>query len=403
MHDAPAPPPFDLVVAGAGIVGLAAALAVRREGGRVALCDPGLAGRADRTLRAVAVAAGPRRFLAALGVWDAVAPGAQPITAMDLTDAPPGALPAPVFLGFAGEVAAGEPMAHMVRHDDLRDALRTACAAAGVASRPWAVGSFARTPDALDIAGPGAARLAGRLLVVADGGGSRLREAAGIGVVARDYDQAAVVATLAHGRDHGGRAVQHFLPGGPLALLPMRDDDGTRHRTSIVWTERRPEAERLAGLDAPAFVAALEERVGHGLGDLRLEDRPQALPLRLSVARTLVAPRLALAGDAARTIHPLAGQGLNLGLRDAAALAAATGEALRLGLDPGAPDVLSAYQRARRADALAMAAATDLLNRLFSNDSAPLRLIRDLGLGLVDRSPGLKRWFMTEAAGRQSP
>lgn len=394
------PAPFDLVVAGAGIVGLATALAVRRRGARVVLCDPALAGPAARTLRAVAVAAGPRRFLASLGVWDAVAPGAQSIAAMDLTDAPPGALPAPVFLGFAGETAAGEPIAHMVLHDDLRDALRAACAAAGVMLRPCAATGFEPTPDTLEVIGAGAERLAGRLLVAADGGRSYLREAAGIGVVARDYDQAAVVATLAHDRDHGGRAVQHFLPGGPLALLPMRSDDGTGRRTSIVWTERRPEAERLAGLDAPAFVAALERLIGHGLGSMRLEDRPQRLPLRLSLARTLVAPRLALVGDAARTIHPLAGQGLNLGLRDAAALADAVGEALRLGLDPGAPDVLKTYERARRADAVAMAVATDLLNRLFSNDSAPVRLIRDLGLGLVDRAPGLKRWFMTQAAGR---
>ena len=241
--------------------------------------------------------------------------------------------------------------------------------------------------------------LRARLLVAADGGRSRLREAAGIGTVGWDYRQSAIVATLSHERSHEGRATQHFLPAGPLAILPLRAPDGSPRRFSLVWTESPAEAARLVALAPAAFVTALEARIGFENGALKLEDRPSAHPLRLALPRRLVADRFALVGDAARTIHPLAGQGLNLGLRDAAALAEGAAEALSLGLDPGAPAVLGAYERARRFDAVAMAAVTDSLNRLFANRTLPVRLLRDLGLGLVDRLPALKELFIRDAAG----
>ena len=403
---------LDVLVAGGGIAGLAFAAALRRAApmSRVAVADPGFAapgGAASagerRTLRAVAVAAGSRRFLDALGAWDAVAASAQPMVEMVITDSRENDAPRPVFLDFDGEAEPGEPFAHMVFQDDLRAAVLDAARRAGVELRPDRVAGFARDGTAaLAVAvGPG---LAGagprtRLLVAADGGRSRLREAAGIGTVGWDYDQSGIVATLAHEIPHDGRATQHFLPGGPLAVLPMRAADGSERRFSLVWSAPHAEAARLVALPPDAFVAALEERIGFAFGALTLEDRPAAYPLRLVLPRGLVGERFALLGDAARTIHPLAGQGLNLGLRDAAALAERVAEPLNLGLDPADPQALAAYERARRFDAVLMAGATDGLNRLFSNDSLPARVLRDVGMGLVDRVPALKRFFIRDASG----
>ena len=397
------PRAVDIAVAGAGIVGLASALAVRLEAAlpaSVMVRDASL-GEPDRPrgLRAVAIAAGSRRFLTRLGVWDSVVRAAQPIRTMELTDTRVGAVPPPVFLSFGGDVAPGEPFAYMVPQDDLHGALLTACRQAGVILDARRVGDLTVRGDgvALDPSGP--APVTARLLVAADGGRSTVRERMGIRTTGWDYGQCAIVATLSHAEPHGGRAIQHFLPGGPLALLPMRAADGSERRISIVWTEDETEAARLVALPEAAFLAALEARIGPALGALALEDRPTAFPLRVTLARDLVGPRLALAGDAARTIHPLAGQGLNLGLRDAEVLAAAIVGAIDLGLDPGSTRLLAAYQRDRRPDSVALAATTDLLNRLFSNDHGPLRTIRDIGLGLVDRAPGLKRLLMREAAG----
>ncbi len=400
-----APPErFDVAVAGAGVVGLALALAVRLGAAprpTVAVYDPDLADRPARSrgLRAVAVTAGSRRFLDRVGVWAALDRQAQPITGMVLSDAPAEAVPRVVALTLRGEVGGGEPFAQMVLHDAIRDALAAACAAAGVALRPRGIEAFEQAGDALGLRTGEAEPVRARLLVASDGGRSRLRERAGIPTVGWDYNQSALVATVGHGREHDGTAVQHFMPNGPLALLPMLAGDGSRRRTSLVWVERPVEAGRLAGLDEAGFTSALQTRIGHGLGTLRLEDRPVALPLRLSFARRLAGPRLALVGDAARTIHPLAGQGLNHGLKDAAALAGAVLDALKLGLDPGDPAVLDAYARARRPDSVTIAAATDLLNRLFGSDNPVVRLARTVGLGLTDRSPVAKRLLMWQAAG----
>ena len=393
----------DIVIAGGGIAGLALAMSVRRAwaGAAVAVCDPLIGpdhagGR--RNLRAVAVATGSRRFLEKLGVWGAVAVSAQPMTEMVITDSRKDDAPRPVYLDFAGEAEAGEPFAHMVFSDDLRRALLAACEAAGVRAIAARVDRFRPETGVLAVETTGEA-LRARLLVAADGGRSRLRELAGIRSVGWDYSQAGIVATVSHAIPHGGRATQHFLPPGPLAILPLRAEDGTERRFSLVWTEEAAEAARLAALPGPLFLEALENRIGYEFGALTLEDVPTAHPLRLVLPRGLVKHRFALLGDAARTIHPLAGQGLNLGLRDAAVLTELMTDRLSLGLDPGDPDVLDAYERARRFDSLIMAGATDGLNRLFSNDNLPARLMRDLGLGLVDRMPGLKRTFMRDAAG----
>lgn len=398
------PDGFDVVVAGSGIAGLALALSLRQAPApraTVAVCDPALHPDrpATRGLRALAVTAASRRMLQRLGVWRALEAHAQPMTAMVLTDAPPGATPRPVFLDIEDDVAPGEPFASMVFHDVLRDALLEACGQAGVQLRPHAIEDFTPRMSQIALRGTGGEALTARLLVAADGSHSRLRERAGIRSVGWDYGQSGIVATLAHEREHGGRAIQHFLPHGPLALLPMRAEDGSGRRSSLVWSERSDDARRLIGMSDTAFLDALRAVIGHELGALRLEDRPSAHPLRVSLAREVVGERLALVGDAAHTVHPLAGQGLNLGLKDVAVLAAAIGETMQLGLDPGSPALLQAYGRARRADTAAMAATTDLLNRLFSNNSTPLRLLRDMGLSLVDRAPGLKRLLVREAAG----
>lgn len=234
----------------------------------------------------------------------------------------------------------------------------------------------------------------GALLVGADGAQSAVRAAVGLQTVGRNYGRSAIVATLGHELPHGGVAVQHFLPSGPFAMLPL-----TGLRSSIVWTERTEDARAALSLDPEDFLAEIERRFGHGLGGFTLLDRPAAYPLQLQLSRRFVAPRTALIGDAARVMHPLAGQGLNLAFRDLAALVDCLAEPVRLGLDVGAASWLANYQSARLFDSVAMAAATDGLHRLFSNDVGLLRSLRDLGLGLVDRAPRLKRRLVGEAAG----
>jgi 2-octaprenyl-6-methoxyphenol hydroxylase len=234
--------------------------------------------------------------------------------------------------------------------------------------------------------------IAARLLVAADGAGSGIRQRAGIATHGWDYGQSGIVTTVAHERDHGGRAEEHFLPGGPFAILPLKGK-----RSSIVWTETTAEADRIVALPDAEFHAELEQRFGLHLGEITAVGARLAFPLGFAVARTFVAERIALVGDAAHVIHPVAGQGLNMGLKDVAALAEVIVDAARLGIDPAT--VLERYQRWRRFDTMAMGVATDGLNRLFSNHSEVLRAVRDLGLGVVDRLPVLKRMFIREAAG----
>jgi 2-octaprenyl-6-methoxyphenol hydroxylase len=230
--------------------------------------------------------------------------------------------------------------------------------------------------------------------VAADGRTSRLREAAGIGVVGWTYAQVGIVATVGHKRPHRGRAVQHFLPSGPFAILPLPGN-----RACITWTEEEQEGRRIAALDDAGFLVEVEKRFGFRLGEIELLGLRGLWPLEMHLARALAAPRLALIGDAAHVVHPIAGQGLNLGLRDVAALTEVVADAARLGLDIGSAIVLARYERWRRTDAAISAAAFDGLNRLFSNDWAVLRTARSAGLGIVERLPALKQFFVAEAAG----
>lgn len=400
-----------LIVAGGGIPGLTLALALAQAHGpalAVAVHDPALAAGTGRHRgRAYAVAAGGRRMLAALGIWEHLGAAAEPITEMVISDSRLADPVRPVFLSFGQEARMeadaedGAPFAHMVEAEPLVAALIEACREAGVALVARGLARTAVAGDGIRAVAPDGTAETADLVVAADGARSRLREAAGIGWVGWSYPQSGIVATIGHDRPHGGRAYEHFLPSGPFAVLPLADGGALGHRSSIVWTERSRDVAALLDGAADEVLGEIERRFTPELGRLALEAGPHAYPLAFGIARSFRGPRLALLGDAAHVIHPIAGQGLNLGLADAAALAEAVTGALRLGLDPGSASVLQEYERARRFDTLAMGAATDGLNRLFSNDALPLRLARDLGLGLVDRMPGLKRFFIGEAAASQ--
>jgi 2-octaprenyl-6-methoxyphenol hydroxylase len=401
----PAPPDHrsDVLIAGGGFAGFALAIALRQALGEnftVTLTDPELGraeadpDRAGGDVRASAIAAAPRRMFEALGVWEAIAAEAQPILDMAITDSRVDDAVRPVFLTFAGEVEPGEPFAHMVENGALVAALAARAAVDGVVLIKASIADFTAGPSGVNAVLCNGATVHTRLLVAADGARSRLRERAGIPVSGWSYGQSAIVTTVAHERGHEGRAEEHFLPAGPFAILPLR-----HNRSSIVWTERTGEALRIAALPDAEFHGELEKRFGLALGDIAVAGPRRTFPLGLWVAKSFVAERLALIGDAAHVIHPIAGQGLNMGLRDVAALAEAVVDAVRLGTDPGDDSVLTRYQRWRRFDTMTMCVSTDGLNRLFSNPSDVLRLVRDIGLGAVERMPALKRLFIREAAG----
>ncbi|MFZ0065692.1 MAG: ubiquinone biosynthesis hydroxylase [Pseudolabrys sp.] len=388
---------IEVAVGGAGFAGLALAIALRQALGdpfAVTVIDPTLAHAQSKDPRASAIAAAARRLFEAIDVWDAVAPNAQPILDMVVTDSKLDDAVRPTFLTFGGDVEEGEPFAHMVENRHLVDALATKARDLGVDLRAGAVSGFENAGNVVDVSLADGEVISARLLVGADGAHSLIRERAGIATHGWNYDQSAIVTTIAHEREHNGRADEHFLPAGPFAILPL-----TGKRCSIVWTENTREAQRIVALPDDEFHKELEKRFGLQLGDLKVIGPRRAFPLGLFTARTFIGDRLALIGDAAHIIHPIAGQGLNMGLRDVAALAEAIADAARLGLDPGGPDVLERYQRWRRFDTMTMGIATDGLNRLFSNHSDVLRLARDIGLGLVERMPALKRMFIREAAG----
>ena len=286
------------------------------------------------------------------------------------------------------------PLAYMAFNDDVTAALRAAAEAAGIERISGAVEGFAAGPFVAALTLAGGREIRARLVVAADGARSKLRTLADIATTGWPTGQSGIVATIGHERDHEGRAEQHFLPAGPFAMLPLKG-----RFSSIVWNERPEEAERLCAAPEAEFIEELERRFSPRLGALRRVGEARAFPLEFRFARRYVADRLALIGDAAHLVHPLAGQGLNLGLRDVAALAEVAVERLRLGLDPGAREPLAEYQRRRRFDALTSGLGMDAMNRLFSNDFATLRSLRDLGLRVVDRAGPIKRGLIAEAAG----
>ena len=388
----------DVIVAGGGLVGPALALALAGAGFRVTVLDREPAARRaapEFDGRAYAIALGSSRLLQALGVWQAVAGQAQPISDITVDEG----------------VARGRPLLHfdpreldegrvgwIVEDRFLRGALLAAMAAAeGVEHRaPAEVAGLARDGASARVRLADGSEIAAPLVVACDGRRSGLAALAGIRRLRWDYGQTGLVNAIAHTRPHEGVAHQSFFAGGPFAVLPLPGN-----RSSLVWSEETREAERLTGLDDAAFTAEVAARVGPRLGNIALAGRRWAYPLDLSLASAYAAPRLALAGDAAHGVHPIAGQGLNIGLRDVASLTEVLVDAARIGEDIGSGLVLERYQQWRRFDATVMALGMDVLNRLFSNANPLLRLARDTGLAAVNRLGGLRRTFMREAAGME--
>ncbi|MCS6922241.1 MAG: UbiH/UbiF/VisC/COQ6 family ubiquinone biosynthesis hydroxylase [Elioraea sp.] len=351
--------------------------------------------------RAYAIARSSRDVLAQAGVWARLGSNPCPITRIRVSDGRPGERASPLTLTFDAPEAEVDAFGWMVEARHLRIALNAhlpripglavfAPARATLMQRD-ATGVCLRLDDSTTITA--------RLLVAAEGRESATREAAGIPVTRWDYRQDAMVCAVRHERPHEHAAIEHFLPAGPFAILPLPGEGGDGRTSAVVWTEGRAEAERLWRLDPVRFGRELRRRFGDHWGAVRPVGLRWRYPLGALLAHRYTDTRLALVGDAAHGIHPIAGQGLNLGFRDVGALARLVIDAVRAGRDPGAPDLLAAYQAERRPANLLMLAATDALDRLFSNDFAALRLVRDLGLAAVDRMPRLKRVFMRTAMG----
>ncbi|MGY6410906.1 MAG: FAD-dependent monooxygenase [Alkalilacustris sp.] len=392
-HDA------DVLIVGGGLNGPLLGLALVRAGLRVGVVDAlPVARRAaeDFDGRSYALALASVRMLKALGLWAAVDADAQPILAVRAADGRPGEAPSPLHLSLDHAEIEEGPLGAMVEDRHLRRALLAAMEAAPGLTHHAGTRVVAQEvgPAGVTLRLEGGGVLRGRLLVGCDGRDSGTARRAGIRRVGWRYGQTALVCAISHEKPHQGVAQQVFLPGGPLAVLPL-----TQNRSSIVWSEAEAVAAGIAGLDDAGYLAALKLRLGDGFGAIGLVGKRWAYPLSLSLATRFVGERLALAGDAAHGIHPIAGQGLNLGFRDVAALAEVLTEAQRRGEDIAAPAVLARYQTWRRFDATAMAMATDGFNRLFSNDNGLLRGLRDLGMGMAGSVPALRRAFMRQAAG----
>lgn len=396
----------DVVIAGAGIAGATLALALARGGLQAVLVDPvafdaQLAPTFDGRASAISFAA--YRQWRALGLADAFDPHAQRIEQILVTDGhAPGAAsgaPPPVFLRFdAAEIAErsdGEPLGYLLENRRIRAALAEAVGEAGIqVLAPARVSACATGARGAAVTLADGRTLVAPLVVGAEGRGSVIREAAGIGAIGWDYRQTGVVATVKLARPHGGVAYEFFLPSGPFAILPLTDD-----RASLVWTESVRRGQALAGARPEVFHAHLQRRFGDFVGEARVEGPVFTYPLSLQLAERLVAPRVALLGDAAHAVHPIAGQGLNLGLKSAAALAETIVEAARLGEDIGAETVLERYAAWRRFDTATLAVGMDLFVRLFSSDNTLLRLARGAGMAAVNRIGPARRFFMHEAGG----
>ncbi len=388
----------DVAIVGGGLVGMSLAIALSSAGLRIAVIDlePPLTTVTDAfDGRASAIAWGSQRVLTGLGIWDGLAPHAAPILDIRVSDGE-----SRLFLHYDHRDVADHALGFIVENRYIRRVLHARAAALPnlVRIAPARVETMDQQPGETLLGLTGDRHVAARLIVGCDGKRSFVRREAGIAVFEHRYAQTGIVATVRHAMPHANVAHERFLPAGPFAMLPLPDRDGA-HRSSIVWTERADLAPLLMALDDAAFVVEITRRFGPWLGALDIEGQRWAYPLELVQAARYIGPRVALAGEAAHAIHPIAGQGLNLGLRDVSALAECIVDAARLGLDIGALDVLERYERWRQVDSVMLMAVTDGLNRLFSNDLAPIRLARDLGLAAVDRIAPLKRLLMRHAMG----
>ena len=400
----------ELVIAGGGLNGMLLAVACAGAGLSTIVIDrqDPAAMTADRfDGRTSAIAYGSRLVFDGIGLWPAIESDAEPIREIRVADDD-----SPLFLHYDHrELAPGTnkpaPLGYIVENRVLRRALfdRAVTLPSLKLFAPRAVVAMEASDTGAAVTLEDGTRLRTRLVAAADGQNSPLRRAAGIGTVEWRYRQTGIVTTVRHERPHGGIAVEHFLPAGPFAILPMTDDSSEdaaharRGRSSIVWTEDADLAPRLLALPDAEFASELRARFGDFLGTIELVGPRWSYPLALMQAERYVGRRLALVGEAAHVIHPIAGQGLNIGIRDIAALAEIVIDARRLGLDIGDPSLLERYERWRRSDALLLAAVTDGLNRLFSNRIVPVKLARDVGLAIVNRLPPLKRLLMQHAMG----
>ena len=389
----------DIVIVGGGLNGPALGVALAQAGLRVTVVDARPAGaRAEAGFdgRAYALALASKRLLSVIGVWPRLEAKVQPILQIKASDGVAGQGPAPFFLTFDHAELEEGPMGFMAEDRHLYAAFLAAMAESGVQLISGeTVVSQEVTAGGVVVELASGRRISARVLVGCDGRASGVAQRAGIGRTGWGYGQTALVTAIRHEKDHHGVAQQFFMPSGPLAILPLPGG----HLSSIVWSETDAQAAALQALPDEAYLAALRPRFGDFLGEISLAGERFTYPLNLTLANSFVADRVALVGDAAHGVHPIAGQGLNLGLRDVGALAQVLIEAQRRGEDIGAADVLERYQRWRRFDSTALALGMDAVNRLFSNDNPLLRLGRDLGLGVVNAVPGLRRGFMRQAAG----
>ena len=384
----------DIVIIGSGMIGATLAIALGSAGLRVVLIDrlnPKTMIDVPFDGRASAVAYASYRALSSIGAWTFMAEEAQPILDIRVSEGN-----STLFLHYDHRELGDAPLGYMLENRHLRRGLFDAISEIADISlfapseldelQRMDSGVFARLSDGQTIKG--------RLAVAADGRASPIREAAGICSRGWSYAQSGIVCTVAHERPHRGVAHERFLPAGPFAILPL-----TGNRASLVWTEPSSVADHLMALDEPAFCEELRERIGKFLGDTEITGPRWSYPLSMHNADSYTAEKLALIGDAAHAMHPIAGQGLNLGFRDVAALAEVVIDAARIGQDIGAREVLARYEKWRRFDSLTLLAVTDGLNRLFSNDVGAVRAVRDLGLAAVNRVPQLKRFLMRHARG----
>lgn len=389
----------DILIVGGGLNGPALALAMAQTGHSVTLIDampPDVSQGDDFDGRGYALALASQRLLDQIGVWTHVGENAQPMLEIKVTDGHVGQGPSPFFLHFDHHEIEEGPMGYMVEDRYLRRAFAQALQSEPRISLISAARVVGQDVDAtgVTITLDSGEALRGRLLIGCDGRRSGTAERAGIKRTGWDYNQTALVCAIQHEKPHGGVAHQFFMPAGPLAILPLPGN-----RSSIVWSERADTAEAIQTLGDAEYLQALRPRFGDFLGDISLAGKRFTYPLGLTLANSFVAERVALVGDAAHGMHPIAGQGLNAGLRDVGALAEVLTQATRRGEDLGAQLVLERYQQWRKFDTTAVVAATDVFNRLFSNENPLLRVGRDIGMGVISKLPSLQRGFIREAAG----
>lgn len=384
----------DVVIVGGGMVGLTAAIGLACHGFDVAVVDR--APKGDLTAveydgRSSALAFATCRMLEALGIWRHMHPYAQPINEIRVSDGP-----SLLHLHFDHKALGDGPLGNMVENRHTRIALFERVAELDNIHLflEESVDDIECTRDSASVRLASGIEITARLLMGADGRGSLVRKTANIPVSTFDYQQHGIVCSIEHEIAHQGIAHERFLPSGPFAILPL-----TGNRSSLVWTEKSHLVDTIMGLPDRAFAAEVKRRVGDFLGDVIPVGGRWAYPLTLQYADTYTDARLVIVGDAAHGIHPIAGQGLNLGLRDVAALIETLSDASMVGLDIGSDQTLATYSRWRHADNAALISVTDVLNRLFSNDISPIRVARDMGLAVVEQIPPLKNFFMSHARG----